>query len=266
VTLLSSRHLSSDQLRQAGTVLARRLTDAKIRFGHVTAVTGHGEQELTLTAPQRSLSAIAAIAHTRGVLQFRRAMSVTYRPPGGSSELRPPRRVSESSTLSAGLMRSYHRLDCRRDPNPNHGDAVANDFVIACSTGGSQKYLLAPTAVDGSEVVTASANLDAASGSQWVVDLEFSKKGAGAWTRVTDKAASVNRARPPTTACGPPKGCNTVAIMLDGVVQSAPYISQPGGITGGAAQISGDFTRKSATQLAAILKGGALPAVFTAAN
>ncbi len=47
------------------------------------------------------------------------------------------------------------------------------------------------------------------------------------------------------------------AIVLDGVVESAPYIQ--GQITGGTGQISGDFTQAQAKELATILQSGALP-------
>ncbi|MBL8670146.1 MAG: protein translocase subunit SecD [Alphaproteobacteria bacterium] len=48
------------------------------------------------------------------------------------------------------------------------------------------------------------------------------------------------------------------AIVLDGKVLSAPIIREP--ITGGSGQISGSFTVADATQLAALLRAGALPA------
>jgi SecD/SecF fusion protein len=51
------------------------------------------------------------------------------------------------------------------------------------------------------------------------------------------------------------------AIVLDGKVLSAPVIREP--ITGGAGQISGNFTVQQATDLAALLRAGALPAPLT---
>ena len=48
------------------------------------------------------------------------------------------------------------------------------------------------------------------------------------------------------------------AIVLDGKIIEAPSIREP--ITGGAGQISGDFTPQSATDLALLLRAGALPA------
>ena len=47
------------------------------------------------------------------------------------------------------------------------------------------------------------------------------------------------------------------AIVLDGVVQSAPYIKSQ--ITGGTGQITGNFSKADATKLATILQYGALP-------
>jgi preprotein translocase subunit SecD len=49
-----------------------------------------------------------------------------------------------------------------------------------------------------------------------------------------------------------------LAIVLDGVVQSAPVIREP--IINGAAEISGDFTLDQARDLAVTLRSGALPA------
>jgi protein-export membrane protein SecD len=48
------------------------------------------------------------------------------------------------------------------------------------------------------------------------------------------------------------------AIVLDGKIIEAPVIREP--ITGGSGQISGNFTAQSATDLALLLRAGALPA------
>ena len=49
-----------------------------------------------------------------------------------------------------------------------------------------------------------------------------------------------------------------LAIVLDGKIISAPSVREP--IVGGSGQISGDFTFQSATDLALLLRSGALPA------
>ena len=50
----------------------------------------------------------------------------------------------------------------------------------------------------------------------------------------------------------------TLAIVLDGKIISAPNVREP--IIGGSGQISGNFTFQSATDLALLLRSGALPA------
>ena len=49
-----------------------------------------------------------------------------------------------------------------------------------------------------------------------------------------------------------------LAIILDGKIISAPSIREP--IVGGSGQISGNFNFQSATDLALLLRSGALPA------
>jgi SecD/SecF fusion protein len=49
-----------------------------------------------------------------------------------------------------------------------------------------------------------------------------------------------------------------LAIILDSIVQSAPVIQEP--ITEGKAQITGAFTTQEASDLAIVLRAGALPA------
>ena len=49
-----------------------------------------------------------------------------------------------------------------------------------------------------------------------------------------------------------------LAIVLDGKIISAPEVREP--IIGGNGQISGNFTFQSATDLALLLRSGALPA------
>ncbi|GJE74713.1 MULTISPECIES: protein translocase subunit SecD [Methylorubrum] len=52
-----------------------------------------------------------------------------------------------------------------------------------------------------------------------------------------------------------------MAIILDGVIQSAPVIRSA--ITGGSGQITGNFTVKDANDLSVLLRAGALPAKLT---
>ena len=76
------------------------------------------------------------------------------------------------------------------------------------------------------------------------VSISFNSIGSDRFSKVTTR----NRGR-------------RLAIVLDDKVQSAPVIREA--ITGGEAQISGQFTMAEATQLAIVLRSGSLPAPIT---
>jgi preprotein translocase subunit SecD len=124
---------------------------------------------------------------------------------------------------------------------------IADQALFACNREQTEKYLLGPTLIEGDQLATASAGIPA-NDVNWVVDLEFNAEGATSFEEAT-RALS---------AKGEPN--NRFAIVLDGVVISAPSVDNP--IPGGRAQISGNFNQKSATELANVLKYGALPLAF----
>jgi preprotein translocase subunit SecD len=168
--------------------------------------------------------------------------------------------------VTTALAQSFADWNCLTHPDPTNGNDIPTDYIIACDPVFGAKYLLAPAAVEGTQVTGASAGLDSTTGTQWTVNLTFNGSGSSAWFNVTKTAYEVNNGQQSDPgSCSPPKGCNAVAIVLDGVVKSAPTI-QDNGIPGGKAQITGSFTQSSANQLANILKYGALPLKFTAAD
>jgi SecD/SecF fusion protein len=97
--------------------------------------------------------------------------------------------------------------------------------------------------VDGSTLTDAQPAPDPKTG-QWVVSFAFDQVGARRFADIT--RANVNK---------------PFAIVLDGKVISAPVIREP--IVGGRGQISGNFNAQSATELAVLLRAGALPAPLT---
>ena len=97
--------------------------------------------------------------------------------------------------------------------------------------------------VDGANLTDARAGQNPQNG-EWVVNFTFDSLG-------TRRFADVSRA-----SVG-----HRFAIVLDDKVISAPVIREA--ITGGRGQISGSFTAASATDLAVLLRAGALPAPLT---
>jgi preprotein translocase subunit SecD len=107
------------------------------------------------------------------------------------------------------------------------------------------RYELGPTALTGKGVSTAKSRF--AGGSDgWVVDLTLNSDGASKFNQLA--AESFPKQQPQ----------NAVAIVLDGVVQSAPAF-RTSSFQGGQVQISGGFSQGGAKDLARLLKFGALP-------
>ncbi|WP_306335661.1 protein translocase subunit SecD [Streptomyces sp. KL118A] len=112
---------------------------------------------------------------------------------------------------------------------------------------------LGPTALTGQGVKDAEATLDQQSLAGWIVSLDFRKEAGDTWARITGDAACAPQNSPE----------RRVAITLDDKIISAPGVNQgvacKTGITGGSTQITGDFDQAEARDLAALVKGGALP-------
>jgi preprotein translocase subunit SecD len=124
---------------------------------------------------------------------------------------------------------------------------IADQPLFSCDETGTVKYLLGPTLVEGDQLSSAMAGVPQ-NDVRWVVNLDFNSEGAVAFENATRELAA--RADPQ----------NRFAIVLDGETISAPSVSAA--IPGGRAEISGDFNQESATQLANVLKYGALPLAF----
>lgn len=119
--------------------------------------------------------------------------------------------------------------------------------LIACLRDNTAKYLLAPVVIPGDMLVTASAGIPQNQVS-WVVNLQLNPAGTGIFNTVSTAL----------TQKSPPQ--NQFAIVLDSEVVSAPRINEV--IPNGQAMISGNFTQSTATDLANVLKYGALPLAF----
>jgi preprotein translocase subunit SecD len=124
---------------------------------------------------------------------------------------------------------------------------VADQALFACSQEKTEKYLLGPALIEGNQLATAVAGIPQ-NNVNWVVNLEFNSEGGAAFEQATRAISQKSEPQ------------NRFAIVLDGVSISAPSVNEA--IPGGRAEISGNFTQKSATELANVLKYGALPLAF----
>jgi preprotein translocase subunit SecD len=123
--------------------------------------------------------------------------------------------------------------------------------LIACDDQGN-RYLLGPSMVEGTHVKDASYGIPQQGVGDYVVNVEFDGTGSSQFADVTTKIAGQQN-----TNMGDQQ---RLAIVLDGKVLSDPSNDQP--ITGGRAEISGNFDQEQAKSLANSLKYGALPLSF----
>jgi preprotein translocase subunit SecD len=143
-------------------------------------------------------------------------------------------------------------LDCTLPENFTGGTPDdPEQWLGTCERTGGAKYNLEPAFIQGTNVTSANAVLPQ-NGIGWVVSLEFDSEGAAALAEASNRLTQL----PECGAIGA-NPCNAFAIVLDGVVVSAPRFNEP--ILGGQAQIEGDFTAEEARDLANVLKYGALP-------
>lgn len=163
---------------------------------------------------------------------------------------RPP---IESPTNNSAFQQAFAELDCTNKDSLAGGTPDDPKMWIAtCEQDGSAKYLLAPAFIRGTEVTNAQAQLPQNGGGGWQVTLDFNAEGSSALAQASK--TMVTKQSPQ----------NQFAIVLDGLVQSSPYFSEP--ILGGQASINGNFTQESAQALANVLKYGALPVTLEIAE
>ena len=247
LTWTPDRPLTGAELRQAMDVVRHRL-DA-LGVSGATIQTEQGA--LTITAPKLAPPLASGIM-TVGVVQLRPVLAV--QPPG-----QHVRSAAEASTprLSAAEQ-AYADAACPSQSPDSGLTASPSDYLIACSQDGTAEYLLGPAALDNADVADAQAVHDQNAG-DWLVDVDFTAAGGRDFQELTAAAA----AKPNLGNCGPPRGCNGIGFVVDGVVLSAPRVQQPGGIRGGQTQITSTLTEDEARLLAALAASSPLPAAFS---
>lgn len=116
--------------------------------------------------------------------------------------------------------------------------------VLSGRPGDRSQYLLEKRPIVTGDMLIDSQVRPGGVAEGYAVDFVFDDRGGALFGDATTR--NVNR---------------QLAIVLDGVVQSAPEIREP--ITGGRGQITGRFDLKEAQDLANVLRNGSLPAPLT---
>lgn len=237
--------VTSEAIDQAVSIIRQRVNSLGVAESDVTSQGSGTNRQIVISVPGESGRRVIELVGQTAELRFRQVLVEGSGVPTGttSTAATPP------AGVSAELNARYSALDCTNPANrQGTGTDVSTDVIVACSTDGAAKYILAGAEVLGRQVSKATAAVDPTTGGNWFVSLTFDGEGTKAFGDQTSRVVTLAAPQ------------NQIAIVLDGLVQSAPRINEA--IRGGSAQITGNFTQIEAQDLANVLKYGSLPLAF----
>ena len=163
--------------------------------------------------------------------------------PGIKDPERAKNLIGKTALLEFKIVDEENSLDEALRGNIPDGDIIAYGTRQdkSSSQRGQVPYLLKnKTLLTGASLETAKVQISDRFGEPHV-SIKFNAQGAADFDRITNENVR-----------------KRLAIVLDGVVHSAPVIQER--ISGGQAQITGNFTMDESRDLAIVLRAGALPA------
>ncbi len=239
-----SNKITSEAIDQAVAIIRQRVNSLGVAESEVTAQGSGTNRQIVISVPGDSGRRVVDLVGQTAELRFRQVLAESAGLGSSGSDTATP-----SAGVSAAINAKFAALDCT-NPASLQGTGADSpaDTIVACSREGGSKYILAPAEVLGQQVSKASSGIDQQGASAWYVSLTFNGEGTKAFGALTTRVTSL------------PSPQNQVAIVLDGLVVSAPVINEA--IPSGNAQITGSFTQVEAADLANVLKYGALPLAF----
>lgn len=176
-----------------------------------------------------------------------------------------PSNPSDLAQITPELAAEFQALTCTPDSSAA-GTAPKDPAspIAVCSVDGTMKYILGPMEIAGTDIDSASSGLQTnAQGvtlNTWAVNLRFTAAGTDKFADVTTRLSTLPTYTTWISTENPTQAPNMFAMVLDNQVISAPGVTST--IPDGRAEITGSFTRESATALANQLNFGALPLTF----
>ena len=240
-----SNKITSEAIDQAVSIIRQRVNSLGVAESEVTAQGSGTNRQIVISVPGDSGRRVVDLVGQTAELRFRQVLA--------ENSALTANDTTTAATPAAGVTpeinAKFAALNCA-NPTSRQGTGAdaPTDTIVACSRSGASKYILGPAEVLGRQVSKATAGIDQQGASGWYVLLTFNGEGTKAFGNITARVTSLASPR------------NQVAIVLDGLVVSAPVIREA--IPSGNAQITGSFTQTEAQDLANVLKYGALPLAF----
>ena len=237
--------VTSEAIDQAVSIIRQRVNSLGVAESEVASQGSGTNRQIVISVPGESGRRVIELVGQTAELRFRQVLAESSGVPTTVTDVA----ATPPAGISPELNALYANLDCTSPENrQGTGSDVATDVILACSNDGGAKYILAGAEVLGRQVSKATAAVDTTTGGNWFVSLTFNGEGTKAFGDQTARVVSLTAPQ------------NQVAIVLDGLVVSAPRINEA--IRGGSAQITGNFTQVEAQDLANVLKYGSLPLAF----
>jgi preprotein translocase subunit SecD len=266
--------VSKEQLAQAVDIIRQRIDSTGVSEAQITTQGEGTESAIVVSIPGTPSDNTLELIKASAKLEFRAVLvtgvgsSALITPPATKDNPKPTPTLPQSSPIAtsgaaptdnsdlnwvtAELQAEYEALDCSKEfRTPGQIDDPTKPLVT-CDRDRTAKFILGPVELDGTEISKAvSSAVTTSQGSatgQYAVDLTFNAAGKKKFGDVTTRVFPLTAPR------------NQFAVTIDGYIITAPTIQAV--ITGGTAQITGNFTNESATALANQLKYGSLPIGF----
>jgi preprotein translocase subunit SecD len=241
---VSGGEITDSQLGQAVNIIRQRVNGLGVAEAEVSTEGSGNSAAILVSIPGVSQQNIADVLKQTALLSFRpvEAEVASQAPTAASEGLIAP---ISSDTNDKALQTAFVNIDCTNPATRQGGEIEdATKWIVTCSRDGSVKYLLQPAFIKGETITDARAEIPQNSAA-WQVSLDFNDEGSA---QLADASNLLYKKTSPQ---------NQFAIVIDGLVFSSPYFSEP--ILGGSASITGQFTQEEAQDLSSVLRYGSLP-------
>lgn len=265
----SGKQVTADQLNQAVAIIRQRVDSTGVSEASINT----SGNNIVVSIPGKPDDNTLKLIQSSAKLQFRPVLvtsaGVSSSVGGSSSATATPTAAAVSAPIATSgaaptnasdlnwvtpeVQKAYEALDCRtqfRAPGQVDDDKLP---MITCDNSLTQKFILGPVEVQGSDISNATAGQvttqQGATTGEWAVNLDFNEVGTKQFADVTKRLFPLTQPQ------------NQFAVTLDGYVITAPRTNAV--ISNGSAQITGSFTAASSKALADQLKYGSLPIGFT---
>lgn len=244
VVLAPSKKVNSDVLEQAKQIIRNRVDALGVGEPEISR---QGNNILVELPGVKDQDKARAVVGQTAELRFRPVIQGGLAPenfePPTTTTAKPKQGATTTTTDPAATTTTTEKPPVIPSTKPEDDVATASVLLPMKDSDGEevQRFQLGPALLTGEVVKTARAAFDQTQ-SSWYVQLELTGKGSPRF----DAMAQANRGK-------------QIAIVLDGVVKSAPTIANDITTFDGKPTITGDFTQREATDLALVLRYGALP-------